>query len=207
MYGALESGLDRFVQTGKFKMRDFATTVIAELARIALTIAASRLISSIFGGFTAQGGADLNIGGSTLGTSNVYAGGLAAAQGAVLAGGRHLTTYARGGALGGVRTAPMLFPMANGGTGLMAEHRPEAIMPLQRGPDGKLGVAGYGGGGTMINMSTNVTINQDGTASTSTESNVEDGKRLGQMIEAKMRDLLNQERRQGGILWNMANGR
>ncbi|CAA2156117.1 hypothetical protein MBRA_01732 [Methylobacterium brachiatum] len=36
--------------------------------------------------------------------------------------------------------APTYFPMA-GGTGLMGEAGPEAILPLNRGPDGRLGVA------------------------------------------------------------------
>lgn len=42
-------------------------------------------------------------------------------------------------ATGGVVTGPVAFPM-RGGTGLMGEAGPEAIMPLSRGPDGKLGV-------------------------------------------------------------------
>lgn len=48
---------------------------------------------------------------------------------------------------GGVVTAPQLFPMSGGRTGLMGEAGPEAIMPLKRGPDGKLGVRMHGGGG------------------------------------------------------------
>jgi hypothetical protein len=43
-------------------------------------------------------------------------------------------------ASGGVVTAPTLFPMSGGKTGLMGEAGPEAIMPLSRGADGKLGV-------------------------------------------------------------------
>ncbi len=54
-------------------------------------------------------------------------------------------------ASGGVVTSPTMFPM-RGGHGLMGEAGPEAIMPLARGPDGKLGVRGGGSG-------TNVTIN------------------------------------------------
>jgi len=42
-------------------------------------------------------------------------------------------------ARGGVVTGPTTFPMANG-VGLMGEAGPEAIMPLTRGPNGKLGV-------------------------------------------------------------------
>lgn len=42
-------------------------------------------------------------------------------------------------ARGGIVTRPTLFPMANG-MGLMGEAGPEAVMPLRRGTDGRLGV-------------------------------------------------------------------
>lgn len=54
-------------------------------------------------------------------------------------------------ASGGVVSSPTYFPM-RGGTGLMGEAGPEAIMPLSRGPDGKLGVRGGAGGGANIVM-------------------------------------------------------
>ncbi len=49
---------------------------------------------------------------------------------------------------GGIVSGPVSFPM-RGGRGLMGEAGPEAIMPLSRGPDGKLGVRGGGGGGNV----------------------------------------------------------
>jgi phage-related minor tail protein len=55
-------------------------------------------------------------------------------------------------ARGGVVTNPKFFPMATG-RGLMGESGPEAVMPLRRGPDGKLGVsAATSGGGTQVNV-------------------------------------------------------
>jgi phage-related minor tail protein len=45
---------------------------------------------------------------------------------------------------GGVLAAPTYFPLGSGGLGLASEAGPEAIMPLARGPDGKLGVAAGG---------------------------------------------------------------
>jgi lambda family phage tail tape measure protein len=62
---------------------------------------------------------------------------------------------------GGVVSSPTLFPMASG-VGLMGEAGPEAIMPLSRGADGKLGVKASStdgkssdnesGGTTVINV-------------------------------------------------------
>ena len=49
-------------------------------------------------------------------------------------------------AAGGVIGTPTYFPLMTGGTGLAGEAGPEAIMPLARGPDGRLGVAASGGG-------------------------------------------------------------
>jgi phage-related minor tail protein len=57
-------------------------------------------------------------------------------------------------AAGGIVTSPTTFPM-RGGMGLMGEAGPEAIMPLARGPDGKLGVRG-GAGGTHVSVVMNI---------------------------------------------------
>jgi phage-related minor tail protein len=65
---------------------------------------------------------------------------LAAASGAI-------KPFAAGGVIG----TPTYFPLLGGGAGLAGEAGPEAIMPLKRGPDGRLGVAG-GGGGNTINV-------------------------------------------------------
>lgn len=56
-------------------------------------------------------------------------------------------------AKGGVIASPSYFPMGQG-LGLMGEAGPEAIMPLSRGADGRLGVAGGGG---AVNVTFNVT--------------------------------------------------
>lgn len=54
-------------------------------------------------------------------------------------------------ASGGIVSGPVSFPM-RGGTGLMGEAGAEAIMPLARGADGKLGVRGGGGGNVSVVM-------------------------------------------------------
>jgi phage-related minor tail protein len=57
---------------------------------------------------------------------------------------------------GGVISTPTYFPMGRS-MGLMGERGAEAIMPLSRGPDGKLGVRGGGGGGRPISVQVNIT--------------------------------------------------
>jgi phage-related minor tail protein len=59
--------------------------------------------------------------------------------------------FANGGVIGG----PTFFPM-RGGLGLMGEAGPEAIMPLARGADGKLGVRTQGGGGGSVHVTMNI---------------------------------------------------
>ncbi|MEL6205873.1 MAG: phage tail tape measure protein [Pseudomonadota bacterium] len=62
-----------------------------------------------------------------------------------------VTPFARGG----VVTGPTTFPMRNG-TGLMGEAGPEAILPLERGADGSLGVRAKGGGGGGVTVVMNI---------------------------------------------------
>jgi len=76
---------------------------------------------------------------------------------------RGVTPFAKGGvasgvipfASGGVVSAPTYFPMGRS-VGLMGEAGAEAILPLQRGADGRLGVAAGGGRGA-VNVVFNVT--------------------------------------------------
>lgn len=90
-----------------------------------------------------------------------------------------LTAFANGGVVSG----PTVFPFANG-TGLMGEAGPEAIMPLSRGPGGKLGVTANG------NMAPNIVINnytsEPATATTDTAGNtvIEIGRAVAEDIKA-----------------------
>lgn len=90
--------------------------------------------------------------------------GLTGLIGAMLGSGAE-TGFARGGvfrggrvqpfAAGGVVAAPTYFPMA-GGAGLMGEAGPEAILPLGRGPDGRLDVAAGGAAARPVSVTVNI---------------------------------------------------
>ena len=84
------------------------------------------------------------------GIGNLIGGLVASADGNAFADGR-LLPFAKGGVI----ASPMLFPL-RGGTGLAGEAGAEAILPLRRGADGRLGVASEGGAAGM-NITFNVT--------------------------------------------------
>jgi phage-related minor tail protein len=81
--------------------------------------------------------------------TGLVSGGFQFANGGVLARGTPVPF-----ASGGVIQSPISFPLAGGATGIAGERGAEAIMPLGRTPDGRLGVVAQGGGGGV-----NVTMN------------------------------------------------
>jgi phage-related minor tail protein len=61
-------------------------------------------------------------------------------------------------ASGGVIQSPIAFPLGAGQLGVAGERGAEAIMPLSRGADGRLGVAASGGAsGLTVNFAVNAT--------------------------------------------------
>ena len=126
----LSRGLSRAFEDIVFdgeSLSDALSTLANSMANTAFN-AAIRPVTNHFGGMIARG------------VGSLVEGVLPFADGGSFAQGRVMPF-----ANGGVVSAPTYFPM-RGGTGLMGEAGPEAIMPLSRGPDGKLGVQSAGGG-------------------------------------------------------------
>lgn len=116
--------------------------VLQSLARMVYQMTVARLVAQslnsvlgFFGGGGGSGAASPQATGNPTGIGGLYA------SGGVFSGGR-VTAFASGGVI----DRPTLFPMANG-MGLMGEAGPEAVMPLRKGRDGRLGVSTDGGGG------------------------------------------------------------
>ena len=78
--------------------------------------------------------------GQVLGSAFGGGNGLSASSGGLFANGGAFVNGVQRFANGGIVSNPSLFPMSGGGLGVMGEAGPEAIMPLARGNDGKLGV-------------------------------------------------------------------
>lgn len=110
--GGVADGLVEMIATGQANFKKFAAEILKDLAKIMVRAAMANMVASAFG---------IQLPKSAKGNV-VDAGGI--------------KPYAKGGVVSG----PTVFPMANGGVGLMGEAGPEAIMPLKRGPSGRLGV-------------------------------------------------------------------
>lgn len=105
-------------------------------------------------------------------------------------------------ASGGVVTRPTPFKFASGGSfksGLMGEAGPEAILPLKRGSDGKLGVT-MNNAGSAGDTVVNITVNQSSESKDSNGPNNE-AKQFANMIKSAVLQVIVTEKRPGGILW------
>ncbi len=96
---------------------------------------------------------------------------------------------------GGVVSGPTTFPMAGGQTGVMGEAGPEAVMPLTRGSDGKLGVHSSGGSNNVAIGG--VTINVVKGGGESDDSMID---RISKMLPTAIVKQIRNEQRSGGVL-------
>jgi len=108
-------------------------------------------------------------------------------------------------ATGGVVGSPTYFPMAGGNTGLMGEAGPEAIVPLTRDSNGKLGIKGGGG----VNFTPNIQINMNASGG-STAQNKDMANQVSTQVHAQLTSFvqtqLRNETRPGGVIYQAVNG-
>lgn len=117
-FKSAEDALVEFAKTGKLNFKALADSIITDLIRIQARQAIAGLGKAALPFFQT----------GPAGGSGIEAKGDAFSRGNIIP-----------FASGGIVNSPTLFRMANG-AGLMGEAGPEAIMPLRRGSDGKLGV-------------------------------------------------------------------
>ena len=173
-FKGMEDAMVNFVMTGKLNFKDLARSILADMARIMIQQTIMKPILGSIGSMFSPGG------GPTF--AGEYANGGAFDQSGI-------TAFANGG----IVNRPTMFKFAKG-TGLMGEAGPEAIMPLQRGSDGKLGVIANGGGG-----STSVVVNVN-VESGETSTDDEGAGNLGRLIAGVVKQELINQKRPGGLL-------
>ena len=163
-FKGMEDALVKFVMTGKLNFSDLARSIISDLTRMLVRAAIVKpLFGWMFPGLK-----------TTNAMGNVY-------------GANGIQKFARGG----IVDRPTLFPFKDG-TGLMGEAGPEAIMPLKRGADGKLGVQSSGGVG-------NIVVNVDASGS-SVQGDGEASKQFGRALASAIQSEMIKQKRPGGLL-------
>ncbi|TKI02665.1 phage tail tape measure protein [Martelella alba] len=211
-FDSMASGLATFVTTGKLNFSTLAKSIIADLIKIQLQVAASSALQSIFG-----------IGSSLL--SGVLGGGASStastASGATGAMGlsTSYTAYAKGDVfaspdLGRYRNnivnQPTFFAFASG-AGVMGEAGPEAIMPLTRASDGSLGVRAVANGAQQSAGAPQVNIYITDSGNTSTQSDTQGyqqfGNDIGAYVDQRYRTLRDRDLGQGGAISRAIKGR
>ena len=164
-FKGMEDALVNFVKTGKLNFAELTRSILADLTRMivkAQLLAMFESMKTLFSPAPGPSNAESIWTGQNLDKGMKYWDTTLPVPNA------NGNVYGENGivpfAYGGVVDKPTLFPFAKGGVGLMAEAgSPEAIMPLKRGPSGRLGVEAamdrYSPSSSGIN---NVSVNYEG---------------------------------------------
>lgn len=186
-FNGMADGIANFALTGKMDFRSFTVSILADLAKMEARIAASKLLGSVLGMF----GAGASAGGST--PSGAYSSAALSvipnADGGVYRS-AGLSQYS-----GSIVNRPTFFAFARGAA-VMGEAGPEAILPLRRGANGKLGVVAAGSGGmTMFAPQYHIAITNTGP-----DLGAQAMKAVYDMGKKAASDYLQQQGRDGGRL-------
>ena len=177
-FNSAGNALATFCTTGKLNFRSFTASLLSDLAKIMSQMVMMQAVKGIGSAFGWGSAAAASV------TPNADGGVYQSAD---------LSRYS-----GTVVNRPTFFAFAKG-AGVMGEAGPEAILPLRRGADGKLGVvADIGGSGmAMFAPQYNIEINNDGTNGQIGPAALKVVYDLGKKAAA---DFMQQQARDGGRL-------
>ena len=188
-FSGLEDAIVSLTTTGTFSFRQFALSIVEDLSRmVTRMLIIAPLLKFIQGLLPGGAFASASAGLSGAGALKSFLPGFALNATGNVYGSNGVVPFARGGIVNG----PTMFPFAKG-VGLMGEAGPEAIMPLRRGADGRLGVAASGGAGV------NVTVNVDA-GSSQVQGDGPNANQLGRVIGAAVQAEIVKQQRPGGLL-------
>lgn len=202
-FSGMEDALVSFVTTGKASFSDLAKSILADMARMATRIAASRALMMIFSAWAPSAPAA-----ASMGSATTYDMGMAAAKGAAFDGGTQY--FAKGGAFtNSIVSKPTAFATNSSSNNLMGEAGPEAIMPLTRAADGSLGVRAtvdvsglQQGGGSGVVVYVQVDGGNGGSTATASDPGYSNfGNEIGQFVDQRYKQLLAKDLQPGGDIW------
>ncbi|WP_276353029.1 phage tail tape measure protein, partial [Escherichia coli] len=177
-FNSAGNALATFCTTGKLNFKSFTASLLSDLAKIMSQMAIMQAVKGIGSAFGWGSAAAASV------TPNADGGVYQSAD---------LSRYS-----GSVVNRPTFFAFAKG-AGVMGEAGPEAILPLRRGADGKLGVVADIGGSGMVMFAPqyNIAINNDGTNGQIGPAALKVVYDLGKKAAA---DFMQQQSRDGGQL-------
>ncbi|ECJ0310657.1 phage tail tape measure protein, partial [Salmonella enterica] len=154
-FNGMADGIANFALTGKMDFRSFTVSILSDLAKMEARIAASKILGGLFQWGMSLFGGGWDSGALHDGTHGIPMPPKLNALGGVYTS-SELSRYS-----GSIVNRPTFFAFAKG-AGVMGEAGPEAILPLRRGADGKLGVVAAGSGGmAMFAPEYNIEIHND----------------------------------------------
>jgi len=198
-FSGMEDAIVSFTKTGKFSVSDMATSIISDLIRIQIQQSITRPLGNALASFMPSffgpsSPAAAQPAGLTLQSSPMISSLIPSAKGNVFQS-PGLSAYS-----GQIVNTPTTFAFAKGG-GLMGEAGPEAIMPLTRAANGKLGVQSTGGSSNVQVIVNNNSTNTQIDKKESTDS------RGNRSVELTISDMVAGEvRRSGSSVHNAVRG-
>nr|DAF36659.1 MAG TPA: tail tape measure [Caudoviricetes sp.] len=178
VFGGMEDALANFVTTGKLSFTDFANSVISDLARIAIRASITGPLSSMLGGFFGAPTATASANGNVFTGISDYSGQIVTRP-TLFTYSSHLKAFAKGGVMG--------------------EAGPEAVMPLRRMSNGRLGVESSGSG---VNVPINIEVVNETGQSTKAEARQQRNNDGGMDVTVYIRQVVAQDitRGNGGMV-------
>jgi len=173
-FDSMTDALTSFVTTGKMNFRSFTTSILSDLAKIAMRMALTNTVSGIFGSFVASA------------KGNVFSSpGLSAYSNSIVSS-PTLFAFANGAGLMGEAGPEAVMPLTRG---------PDGSLGVR--------ASGSGSGSTVINVNAPVTISNDnGGGAISATNTASTARQLKSIVETAITDRLRREMSPGGVLYS-----
>lgn len=203
-FQGMEDAIVRFATSGKLSFKDFATSVIADMTRIAARQAAAGVLNGIFGTVAGATVSGISAGAGYQGSGMAAVGSTDGMTGS-------WTAVAGARASGGPTAANSLYRVNEVGPELYSEGGETYLMSGANGgyvtPLRSSVAASGGSGGADYQITNQVIFNDGGRESRESGQDEALGREMLRQMEVVAQRVVDRSYRQGGAAWNARNGR
>ncbi|CAO3904476.1 phage tail tape measure protein [Achromobacter mucicolens] len=201
-FQGMEDAIVRFVTTGKLSFKDFATSVVADLTRIAARQAMVGMVGNFAGLLAGAATSGISAGASYQGTGMAALGNTDGMTGWNLSGGRASGGPTAANSLYRVRELGPELYTEGGQTYLMSGENGGYVTPLKNSVTG-----GAVASGASYQITNQVIFNNGGRESRVSSQDEAMGREMLKQMEAVAQRVVDRSYRQGGTAWSARNGR